>query len=114
MQAKASVVTLASEPTSVSAQWSKLRQQGRAITVVAIVEPAPLLPANEADEANVIDRWRRFVNGVRTAVLPNDGGRLVKSLGDGQLLAFASVTEAVQCAIAIQRFNASTRRATRA
>lgn len=100
MQPKATVVTIASAPTSVSTDWPELRQQRRVIVVVDVVESVRLMQANEAD---VIDRWRRFVNEVRTQVLPKHGGRLVKSLGDGLLLEFESVTEAVACALTIQQ-----------
>jgi len=88
--------------------WPELRQQRRAIVVVDVVESVRLMQANEAD---VIDRWRRFVNEVRTRVLPSHGGRLVKSLGDGLLLEFENVTAAVACAFELQRcvvpFNAT-------
>ena len=80
--------------------WPELRQQRRAIVVVDVVESVRLMQANEAD---VIDRWRRFVNEVRTQVLPVHGGRLVKSLGDGLLLEFESVSPAVAAALDIQR-----------
>lgn len=79
--------------------WPELRQQRRAIVVVDVVESVRLMQANEAD---VIDRWRRFVNEVRTRVLPSHGGRLVKSLGDGLLLEFENVTAAVTCALELQ------------
>ncbi len=67
MQPKATVVTIEPEPPSASTEWPELRQQRRAIVVVDVVESVRLMQANEAD---VIDRWRRFVNEVRTQVLP--------------------------------------------
>jgi len=79
--------------------WPELRQQRRAIVVVDVVESVRLMQANEAD---VIDRWRRFVNEVRTQVLPKHGGRLVKSLGDGLLLEFETVPAAVASALEFQ------------
>jgi class 3 adenylate cyclase len=79
--------------------WPELRQQRRAIVVVDVVESVRLMQANEAD---VIDRWRRFVNEVRTQVLPKHGGRLVKSLGDGLLLEFETVPAAVASTLEFQ------------
>ncbi len=99
MKLQAKVVTIVSDPANVSAEWPELRQQRRAIVVVDVVESVRLMQANEAD---VIDRWRRFVNEVRTQVLPKHGGRLVKSLGDGLLLEFETVTTAVAAAFEIQ------------
>ena len=66
----------------------ELQRARRAIVVVDVVESVRLM---QEDESGFIDRWRRFVNQVRTEVLPAHGGRLVKSLGDGMLLEFASV-----------------------
>ena len=98
MQLKAKVVTITPDPTQGLSDWPELRQQRRVIVVVDVVESVRLMQANEAD---VIDRWRRFVNEVRTQVLPLHGGRLVKSLGDGLLLEFESVPPAVTCARAM-------------
>lgn len=72
----------------------------RAILVVDVVESVRLMREHEAD---VIDRWRRFVNTVRTRVLPPHGGRLVKSLGDGMLLEFESVAPALAASFEIRR-----------
>ena len=86
--------------TTTETTWPELRQERRVIVVVDVVESVRLMQANEAD---FIDRWRRFVNEVRTQVLPAHGGRLVKSLGDGLLLEFESVASAVSAAFNLQR-----------
>lgn len=80
--------------------WPELHRVRRAIVVVDVVESVRLMQAHEAD---FIDRWRRFVNEVRTQVLPQHGGRLVKSLGDGMLLEFEKVPEAVSASLAMHR-----------
>ena len=77
----------------------ELQRARRAIVVVDVVESVRLM---QEDESGFIDRWRRFVHAVRTEVLPAHGGRMVKSLGDGMLLEFASVPSAVAAALAIQ------------
>jgi TolB-like protein/class 3 adenylate cyclase len=92
-------VTIAPDPSTALTEWPELRHQRKAIVVVDVVESVRLMQANEAD---VIDRWRRFVNEVRTQVLPAHGGRLVKSLGDGLLLEFESVQSAVASALSLQ------------
>ena len=78
----------------------ELHRVRRAIVVVDVVESVRLMQEHEDD---VIDRWRRFVAEVRTDVLPKHGGRMVKSLGDGMLLEFEAVPQAVAAAVAIQR-----------
>lgn len=75
--------------------WPELRQERRTIVVVDVVESVRMMQANEAD---FINRWRRFVNEIRAQVLPVHGGRLVKSLGDGLLLEFETVAAAVAVA----------------
>jgi class 3 adenylate cyclase/TolB-like protein len=100
MQLEGSAMTIAPDTTQGSAEWPELQQRRRAIVVVDVVESVRLMQANEAD---VIDRWRRFVHAVRTEVLPVHGGRLVKSLGDGLLLEFESVQAAVTSSFELQR-----------
>jgi len=87
------------EPIDDDTAWPQLQRVRRAIVVVDVVESVRLMQANEA---GVIDRWRRFVNLVRTQLLPAHGGRMVKSLGDGLMLEFATVPPAAQAAIDMQ------------
>ena len=87
-------------PGDVSAGWPKPVRALRAIVAIDVVESVRLLRDYEDD---VIDRWRRFVNEVRNEVLPPQGGRLVKSLGDGMLLEFATVLSAVNTALEVHR-----------
>lgn len=77
-------------------QWPELVWARRAIVVADVVESVRLIARGEAD---FIDRWRRFVNDVRSLLLPTQGGRLVKSLGDGLLLEFADVPCAIDAAL---------------
>lgn len=79
--------------------WPELLRVTRTIVVVDVVESVRLMQANEAD---VIDRWRRFVHEVRSQVLPAHAGRMVKSLGDGMLLEFDAVRVAVDASLSMQ------------
>lgn len=88
------------QPIDDDAQWPPLRRERRAIVVVDVVESVRLMQAHEAD---VIDRWRRFVNEVRVELLPLHGGRMVKSLGDGMLLEFESVRSAVNVGLQLNQ-----------
>ena len=87
-------------PTTDGTQWPELQRSRRAIVVVDVVESVRLMQAHEAD---VIDRWRRFVNEVRVELLPQHGGRMVKSLGDGMLLEFESVRSAVHAGLQLNQ-----------
>ncbi|NML46299.1 hypothetical protein HHL11_21295 [Ramlibacter sp. G-1-2-2] len=80
--------------------WLELTRARRTIVVVDVVESVRLMQAHESE---FIARWRRFVDEMRTRVLPENGGRLVKSLGDGMLLEFADVPPAVAAAYEAQR-----------
>jgi adenylate cyclase len=72
----------------------------RAVIVVDIVESVRLV---EQDESGIIARWFGFVERVKTQVLPECEGRLVKTLGDGMLLDFGDVRGAVSAALRIQQ-----------
>lgn len=81
-------------------QWPELHRARRAIVVVDVVESVRLMQQHEQD---VIERWRRFVNEVRTLWLPRHGGRLVKSLGDGLLMEFDRVAPALAASLDLQK-----------
>jgi class 3 adenylate cyclase/Tfp pilus assembly protein PilF len=99
MKTRPDIVTM-STTTQEDARWPELHRARRAIVVVDVVESVRLMQQHEDD---VIDRWRRFVNEVRTQVLPVHGGRLVKSLGDGMLLEFGQARSAVHAGCEMQR-----------
>jgi adenylate cyclase len=86
--------------------WIRLHRAHRTILVVDMVESVRLLEVSESD---VIDRWRRFVMEMSAEVLPSRHGRMVKSLGDGMLIEFNGIQEAVEAAHEahrrIERFN---------
>src|SRR4051812_46657239 len=71
----------------------------RAILLIDVVESVRLV---EQDEGGFFTRWLTFVDYIRTEVLPGCEGHFVKSLGDGVLLAFDGVRQAVTAAFAIQ------------
>jgi class 3 adenylate cyclase/tetratricopeptide (TPR) repeat protein len=71
----------------------------RAVLLADMVESVRLI---EEDEVNVISRWLNLVDHVKSNVLPQCNGRMVKSLGDGMLLDFDDVRSAVSAAFAIQ------------
>ena len=56
-----------------------------------------------ADEAATLARLRSIRAGVWSPAISEYRGRLVKEMGDGLLVEFASVVDAVECAIACQR-----------
>ena len=70
-----------------------------AIMAVDVVGYSRLMEEDEAGTARVVrehrDAARPFVS--------DRGGRIVKTMGDGLLLEFPSVVDAVECAAAIQR-----------
>jgi adenylate cyclase len=78
------------------------RPQRRLAAILAadIVGYSRLIGADEAGTlAALRDVWReRFDPAVST-----HGGRIVKMMGDGALVEFASAVDAVECAVAIQR-----------
>lgn len=57
----------------------------------------------EADEAGTIARLKAFRAEIADPLIAAHHGRLVKLMGDGALVAFASVVDAVHCAVALQK-----------
>lgn len=74
--------------------WAK-----RAVLLVDVVESVRLI---EEDEAGAVGRWLGLSTHIRTRILPERNGRVVKSLGDGMLMDFHDVRAAVAAAFAIQ------------
>lgn len=57
----------------------------------------------EADEAGTIARQKVHRREVIDPVLKEHSGRIAKTMGDGLLVEFASVVDALECAVRIQR-----------
>ena len=57
----------------------------------------------ERDEAGTIARLKAVRASLTDPLLAEHHGRIVKLMGDGALCEFASVVDAVTCAVAIQR-----------
>ena len=55
------------------------------------------------DESGTLDRLKRHRKEFIEPLIANHNGRIVKLMGDGVLVEFLSVVEAVECAVAIQR-----------
>ena len=70
----------------------------RVIVFADLVESVRLMQDHEAD---AIDRWRRFAARVREQLLPAQGGRLVRTAGDGLLIEFERTPAAVTAAFAL-------------
>ena len=81
------------EPPGLGAQ-----RQRRVIVFADLVESVRLMQRHEAD---VIDRWRRFAAQVREQMLPAMGGRMVRTAGDGLLMAFGTAPAAAAAAHAL-------------
>jgi adenylate cyclase len=70
------------------------------LLIIDVVESVRLMEANEQD---AVRQWQRLVELVVHDVLPQHAGRLVKSIGDGLMLEFASARPAVHAALHIQQ-----------
>ena len=57
----------------------------------------------ERDEADTLERLKTHRKALIEPLLAEHRGRIVKLMGDGALCEFASVVDAVGCAVAINR-----------
>jgi adenylate cyclase len=57
----------------------------------------------EADEAGTIKRQKAHLTELVKPTIAQHNGNLVKLMGDGMLVEFSSVVDAVQCAVTLQR-----------
>src|SRR6516164_6346586 len=69
-----------------------------AIVAADVVGYSRLMGLDEVGTARTLREHRK----VTDALVANHGGRLVKTAGDGVLLEFSSVVDAVECAVAVQ------------
>jgi TolB-like protein/class 3 adenylate cyclase/Tfp pilus assembly protein PilF len=77
----------------------RLTRRLRAVLFVDVVDSVRLI---QQDAERTVARWREFIATVARDDLPGARGRMVKQLGDGMLLEFESVRDAVECALAMQ------------
>src|SRR5215475_6456888 len=74
---------------------------GRRLAAIVAVDVAGYSRLMGLDEVGTV-RTLREHRKVTDALVAKHGGRLVKSTGDGVLLEFPSVVDAVECAVAVQ------------
>src|ERR1700745_2343822 len=77
---------------------SRLGRRLAAIVAADVAGYSRLMGADEVGTARTLREHRK----VTDALVAKHGGRLVKSTGDGVLLEFSSVVDAVECAVAVQ------------
>src|SRR5215831_11160248 len=77
-----------------------MRRKLSAILAADVVGYAALM---ERDEAGTFDRLRAHRKQLFTPEIEKHHGRIFKLMGDGLLAEFASVVDAVECAVALQR-----------
>lgn len=73
------------------------------LTTILAADPAGYSRLMAADEEAVIERLRAVRADVVDPAIAAGGGRIVKTMGDGLLVEFASPVEAVRTAMNVQR-----------
>ena len=77
-------------------------RQERRLAAILAADVASYSAFVEQDERGTLERLTRLRAEIVEPALAEHGGRLVKLMGDGLLAEFASVVDAVRCAVAIQ------------
>ncbi|MDI1338896.1 adenylate/guanylate cyclase domain-containing protein [Polaromonas sp.] len=81
---------------------ANLTRSTKVLLVMDVVESVRIM---EQDQDGFVRRWQQLVEEAEQNVLPRHGGRIVKSLGDGLMLEFASAQGAVKAAFALHHFS---------
>jgi class 3 adenylate cyclase len=76
---------------------------GRRLAVILVADVVGFSQLVGRDEDGTLHRLQHLRNDVVDPIIRARSGRIIKSLGDGLLAEFASVAEAVQAAMEIQR-----------
>jgi adenylate cyclase len=79
-----------------------LQQQNRRLAAIVSMDVVGYSRLVGADEAGTLAKLRDLRAELIDPAIEEHGGRIVKIMGDGLLLEFASVVNAVKCSIAIQ------------
>ncbi|MDI1239415.1 MAG: adenylate/guanylate cyclase domain-containing protein [Polaromonas sp.] len=80
---------------------ANLTRSTKVLLVMDVVESVRIM---EQDQDGFVRRWQQLVEEAEQNVLPRHGGRIVKSLGDGLMLEFASAQSCVKAAFALHSF----------
>src|SRR3954453_7513583 len=80
-------------------QPNRVGRRLAAIVAADVAGYSRLMGLDEIGTARALREHRT----VSDALVAKHGGRIVKTTGDGLLLEFASVVDAVECAVAVQR-----------
>ena len=84
--------------------------KGRRLGAIMFTDVVGYTSMSSSDEATALGLLARY-RGVLNSVFPKHEGRVVKTMGDGFLVEFASAVEAVDCAVEVQtemgKFNSS-------
>jgi class 3 adenylate cyclase len=76
----------------------RVQRRLTAILAADVAGYSRLMDLDEVGTARTLREHRAVID----ALVAKHGGRLVKSTGDGALLEFPSVVDAVECAVAVQ------------
>jgi adenylate cyclase len=79
-----------------------LSQGERRLGAIMFTDVVGFTSMSARDEARALDLLEKY-RSMLESVFPKYGGRVVKTMGDGFLVEFASAVEAVNCAVAVQK-----------
>jgi TolB-like protein/class 3 adenylate cyclase len=100
-------------PDRIAAAPPRVPAADRRVCAVLFADLVDSVGLIQRDAHGTIERWRTFLAGVTHEELPQRQGRMVKVTGDGMLAEFASVGNAIACALGMQSRIARTNAAVR-
>lgn len=79
-----------------------MHRHTKVLLVLDVVQSVRLM---EQDQDSFVERWQQLVRHLEQKILQLQGGRIVKSLGDGLMLEFTNAQSCVKAAFALQHFS---------
>jgi class 3 adenylate cyclase/TolB-like protein len=77
--------------------------ESRRLAAIVVIDAVGYSRLMEADESGTHDRWRLMCRDLILPTVSKNGGRIIKSTGDGFLIEFGSAVAAVRWALELQR-----------
>lgn len=83
--------------------WMRSDRPDRRLLAILASDMVDYSRLMEADEVQTLSRLKQYRQEVIDPMIDSQGGRIIKTTGDGLLVEFPGVVDAVECAVGVQQ-----------